>query len=56
MAFLLRFLFLNIFLPRTGNHWQQNDFTLPSIQTSFHSSESLSYLGPEIWSSIPIHN
>ena len=33
---------------------QQNYFLLPSIQTLYHGSDSISYLGPKVWNSISI--
>ena len=47
----------NTFSEWNGKHhnlMQQNDFLLPSIRTVHHGSESLSYLGPNMWSSISI--
>ena len=44
--------FTDIFARETEPHYnlrQYDDFRIPSIHTVYHGSESISFLGPEIW-------
>ena len=46
----------NIYTQRTQNHYSlQNasDFQIPFVQTVYHGTESISYLGPKIWDIVP---
>ena len=36
------------------NFRQNQDFTIPSENTVYHSSESTSYLGPKFWETVPV--
>ena len=44
--------FTEIFARETESHYNLrrcNDFRIPSIRTVYHSTESISFLGPKIW-------
>ena len=46
----------NIFTQRTQNHYSlrnASDFQIPFVQTVYHGTESISYLGPKIWDIVP---
>ena len=46
----------NIFTQRTQNHYSlrnASDFQIPFVRTVYHGTESISYLGPEIWDIVP---
>ena len=42
----------DIFMERTNNHYSlrnRPDFITPQVNSIFHGTESVSYLGPKIW-------
>ena len=49
-------IFTEIFARETESHYNLgrcNDFRILSIQTVYHGSESISFLGPKIWNILP---
>lgn len=48
--------FQNIFNIKTQNCYNLRNistFTIPSVRTVYHGTESIEYLGPKIWQSLP---
>ena len=46
----------DIFMKRTKNHYNLRNgpnFLTPQINSVFHGTESISYLGPKIWDIVP---
>ena len=46
----------DIFMERTGNQYNlrnRPDFITPHVQSVFHGTESISYLGLKIWNIVP---
>ena len=46
----------DIFMERTNNEYNlrnRPDFISPQVQSVFHGTESISYLGPKIWDIVP---
>ena len=46
----------NIFTIKPENHYNfrnYNGFRLPFARTVYHSTESISYLGPKVWDIVP---
>ena len=46
----------DIFMERTGNQYNlrnRPDFITPHVQSVFHETESISYLGLKIWNIVP---
>ena len=47
----------NVFITIPENHYNlcsYNGFRLPFVRAVYHSTESVSYLGPKIWDNVPI--
>ena len=52
MASLLKL--TNVFTQTTQQQNFHQDFRIPSLDTVYHVSESIFYLGPKIWETVPV--